>query len=212
MRRFESTPKPREEWVAVPVPDSGVPREWVDAAREAIKENRRPSSAGHRFWELSGGILRCGGCGYAMMTNSISSYGSKRFNHDYRCPKRLRDREACPQPKNWRADKTDPGVWELVCGLLTNPEQLRADLERMVELERDRLHGAPHHETKVWLEKLIEVDQERRVYHRLAAEGLMSDEELYEALAELLETRETVERELTALRGHQERVEAPKRD
>jgi hypothetical protein len=74
-------------------------------------------------------------------------------------------------------------VWELVCGLLTNPEQLRADLERMVELERDRLHGAPHHETKVWLEKLIEVDQERRGYHRLAAEGLMSDEELYEALA-----------------------------
>ena len=48
----------------------------------------------------------------------------------------------------------------------------------MVELERDRLHGAPHHETKVWLEKLIEVDQERRGYHRLAAEGLMSDEEL----------------------------------
>jgi hypothetical protein len=102
VRRFESTPKPREEWVAVPVPDPGVPREWVDAAREAIKENRRPSSAGHRFWELSGGILRCGGCGYAMMTNSISSHGSKRFNHYYRCPKRLRDREACPQPKNWR--------------------------------------------------------------------------------------------------------------
>jgi site-specific DNA recombinase len=100
VRRFESTPKPREEWVAVPVPDPGVPREWVHAAREAIKENRRPSPAGHRFWELSGGILRCGGCGYAMMTNSISSHGSKRFDHYYRCPKRLRDREACPQPKN----------------------------------------------------------------------------------------------------------------
>jgi hypothetical protein len=59
----------------VPVPDPGVPREWVDAAREAIRENRRPSSAGRRFWELSGGILRCGGCGCAMMTNSISSHG-----------------------------------------------------------------------------------------------------------------------------------------
>lgn len=99
VRRFESTPKPREEWVAVPVPDPGVPREWVDAAREAIKENRRPSSAGHRFGELSGGILRCGGCGYAMMTNSISSYGSKRFNHYYRCPKRLRDRGMLPAEK-----------------------------------------------------------------------------------------------------------------
>lgn len=31
----------REEWIAVPVPDSGVPSEVVDAAREAIKDNRR---------------------------------------------------------------------------------------------------------------------------------------------------------------------------
>jgi hypothetical protein len=28
----------------VPVPDPGVPREWVDAAREAIKGNCRPLS------------------------------------------------------------------------------------------------------------------------------------------------------------------------
>jgi site-specific DNA recombinase len=67
-RRAECVPKPREEWVAVPVPDSGVPREWVDTAREAIRDNRVPSSAGHRFWELSGGILRFGGCGNGMMT------------------------------------------------------------------------------------------------------------------------------------------------
>ena len=49
--------KPRGEWIAVPVPDSGIPREWVDAAREAIRDNRRPSSNGRRFWELSGRIL-----------------------------------------------------------------------------------------------------------------------------------------------------------
>ena len=30
------TPRPRSEWIAMPVPDSGVPKEWVDAAREAI--------------------------------------------------------------------------------------------------------------------------------------------------------------------------------
>jgi hypothetical protein len=184
----------------------------VDAAREAIRDNRRPSSAGHRFWELSGGILRCGGCGYAMMTNSISSHGSKRLNHYYRCPKRLRDRESCPQPRNWRADRTEPAVWELVSGLLTDPEQLRADLERMVELERARLRGDPHQETKAWLEKLAEVDRERHGYHRLAAKGRMTDQELDEALAELDETRDTAERELAAMRGHQERVEALERD
>jgi site-specific DNA recombinase len=25
--------RPRSEWIAVPVPESGIPREWVDAAR-----------------------------------------------------------------------------------------------------------------------------------------------------------------------------------
>ncbi|HLM77048.1 MAG TPA: recombinase family protein [Rubrobacteraceae bacterium] len=41
--------KPRNEWIAVPVPDAGIPRESVDAAREAIANNPRLSSAGHRF-------------------------------------------------------------------------------------------------------------------------------------------------------------------
>jgi len=59
-RRTKTTAKPREQWIAVPVPDCGVPREWVDAAREAIKDNYRPPSANRRFWELSGGLLRCG--------------------------------------------------------------------------------------------------------------------------------------------------------
>jgi site-specific DNA recombinase len=57
-----TTIKPEDEWVAVPVPESGIPREIVDAARMAIKDNRRHSSAGRRFWELSGGIIRCGVC------------------------------------------------------------------------------------------------------------------------------------------------------
>src|SRR4051794_32401973 len=54
-RKSKSVPKPKTEWIGVPVPDSGIPREWVDAAREAIKDNRRTANSGARFWELSGG-------------------------------------------------------------------------------------------------------------------------------------------------------------
>jgi hypothetical protein len=136
----------------------------------------------------------------------------KRLNHYYRCAKRLRDKAACPQPRNWRADRTEPRVWELVSGLMTDPEQLRADLERMIELERDRLRGDPSRETKAWLEKLAEVDRERRGYQRLAATGRMAEKELDEALAELDETRKTAERELSTLRGHQERLGELERD
>jgi hypothetical protein len=49
-----STPRPREEWVAVPVPDSGIPRETVEAARHVVAKNVACSSNGDRCWELSG--------------------------------------------------------------------------------------------------------------------------------------------------------------
>ena len=42
---------------------------------------------------------------------------------------------------------------------------------------------------------------EWRGYHRLAAKGHMTDEELVAALVELDETRETAERELEAVRA-----------
>jgi hypothetical protein len=63
--------KPKEEWIAVPIPDSGIPREWIDAAREAIKNNRfATSAAGGRYWELSGGVFRRGGCERSMSPDS----------------------------------------------------------------------------------------------------------------------------------------------
>jgi len=65
-RRYRKTyrwhRKPKEEWIAVPVPDSGIPRELVDAARAVVKSNRKPARAGRRFWELTGGVASCGGC------------------------------------------------------------------------------------------------------------------------------------------------------
>ena len=41
--KIKTTARPRKEWIAVPVPDSGIPREVVEAAREAIADNRRTS-------------------------------------------------------------------------------------------------------------------------------------------------------------------------
>jgi hypothetical protein len=57
---------PREEWIGVPVPDPGIPQEWVLAARKIIEKNEKATNCGRRFWELTGGILRCAACGGAM--------------------------------------------------------------------------------------------------------------------------------------------------
>jgi hypothetical protein len=64
----------------------------------------------------------------------------------------------------------------------------------------------------VWLDKLAGIDQERRGYLKLAATGRMSDEDLDEALAEVEEARNAVQRELEALKHRWERIEQLKRD
>jgi hypothetical protein len=87
-----------------------------------------------------------------------------------------------------------------------------SDLDAMIEEERKRMRGDPDQEAKVWLEKLTEVDQERRAYQRLAAKGRMTNDELDGELAELAETRKIAERELEALRSRRERIEDMERD
>lgn len=43
----------REKWIAVPIPSADIPREVVDAARERVKNNKRPARISERvFWEL----------------------------------------------------------------------------------------------------------------------------------------------------------------
>ena len=65
----------------------------------------------------------------------------------------------------------------------------RSDLDAaMIDEERKGMRGDPDQEAKVWLEKLTEVDQERRAYQRLAAKGRMTDNGLDGELAELAET------------------------
>jgi len=206
--------KPRSEWVAVPVPESGIPREWVDAAREAIKDNQRQSSNGGRFWELSGGVLYCAECGCRMTTRATLDSRNGRSYCYYRCPKRGRHgvQKVCINGKTHRAAEAEAAVWGLVSGLLKDPERLRAGLDEMIEQERAGMRGDPDQEAAAWLERFSEVEQERRSYLRFAAKGHMTDEELDEALAELEETRITAEEELAAIRGRKEILEELERD
>jgi hypothetical protein len=95
-------------------------------------------------------------------------------------------------------------VWDYVSSVMKDPETLRADLDRMIEIERRGMRGDPGNEAKLWAEKLAEVDQKRSRYQEMAAGDLISFDELRARLTELQETRETAERELAALRSRQE--------
>jgi site-specific DNA recombinase len=214
-RRYTSYAKPKEEWIAVPVPESGVPREVVDAAREHIKDNRRPSSAGHRFWELSGGIGRCAFCNRVLRSRTRNKKkGGRRYQYFYyRCSGFDKHGSAgCENSRHASATKMEGQVWDFVRGALLDPAELCSDLDRAIELERDGRRGDPEAEARRWLDKLSEVDEERRGFLRLAAKGRIADDELDEELAQLDETRKVAEQELEALRRHSERVESMERD
>ena len=204
-KKKAATDRPRNEWIAVPVPDAGISRELVDAAKRAIRDNSKPSSAGRRAWELSGGILYCGSSGRQMVPHSSKSGG--RYLYYYRCRRRWHQgRDACQNSRLRRVEDLEAPVWEMVSGLLKDPDQLRADLDTMIELERRSMRGDPNREQETWLNTLAEVDRKRARYQEMAADDLITFDELKSKLADLDDTRSVAERELEALRAHRERV------
>jgi site-specific DNA recombinase len=173
--RWRSTRKtnPRNQWIAIPVPNAGIPRDIWDAAREIVRQNRSPSKTRLReFWELSGGILYCGGCGKRM--RPLASMTNGRLYAYYRCARKLRDGVgSCPVEYDWRAEKVEEAVWELISELMYDPQRLRNGLEQMIERERETMRGDPESETQSWLNKLAEIDRQRARAQDLAIEGLL---------------------------------------
>jgi site-specific DNA recombinase len=160
-KRRKVTQRPREEWIAVPVPDSGIPREWVAAAREIVEGNRSSPSTNRRFWELSGGLLRCAHCGGKMRPQtSLGRRDPEARYFYYRCGTHW-DNGSCTHKKVHRAVDTERRLWAFVRDLFGDPERLRADLERMIEMERAGTHADPDREAKRWRNKLAEADRKR---------------------------------------------------
>ena len=212
-RQVRTRERPAEERLHVPVPHAGIPRELVDAARDAIKDNRRPSKAGRRFWELSGGILRCGVCGHGMATHSVRARPGARFHYYYHCRNHHHHGDAaCAHKRSHRAADVEGAVWDLVAGLLRNTERLRVGLDAMIEAERAGRRGDPGADAAAWAERIAALDRKRARLQDMAAEGHLTFEELGAKLRETNEARRTAERELAEVEGRRDRIEQLERD
>ena len=211
--RSKTVPRPRSEWIAVRVPDSSVPPELVEMARNAIKDNRSPSSAGRRIFDLSGGVLHCAACGRRMGGTSVLDPKTDRRYFYYVCSRLRGDTRGCKTKiRSVRADVLEPRIWEFVSGLILEPGRLRRGLEAMIEEEERGSRGDSGREARLWHEKLQEAERMRGGYQDLAAKGLLTYEELGEKPAALEETRSVARRELESLKGRSERLENLKRD
>jgi hypothetical protein len=206
--RYTTKVRPVEERIGVPVPDSGIPREWVDAARLNLSKNRRAANAGRRFWDLSAGIVRCAGCGRAMSPRTAG----KRYFY-YACaagPNRTHP--GCDAKKFHPAARLEELVWESVSAILSDPENLRSGLNEMIGRERSRSAGDTQKETAALKRRLGQIKDRRARYQEMAAAKLMDFDELRERLAESDEARRDLERALGAARHRADQLERLERD
>jgi len=187
----------------------------MDRGTLLLPHNAVPPRKGRRFYEIPSGVVRCGGCANAM-SQHITMANGKVYAY-YKCARLVQHgKDGCSPERrlrtNHRAEEIERKVWSTLADLMKDPEQLRGDIDRMIELEKNSSHGDPKYEEKVWLDKLAEVNQMRRGYQEQAAKGHMTFDELGAALSALQETRKSTERELRSVKSRLERVEQLERD
>jgi site-specific DNA recombinase len=125
-RHRSNSLKDRSEWIAVPVPDAGIPLEVVEAARRTVREYKTGSKAAGRFWELSGAIARCSECGRAMVSRPVKyklKSGGKSVIDYYRCSKAYGYSGRCEHSKVYRTEDLEGRVWDSCspsCATLTD--------------------------------------------------------------------------------------------
>jgi site-specific DNA recombinase len=206
-RRKNASDKPREirdDRIPIPIPDSGIPREWVDSARRYFETYRGwRDKAGGRFYELRG-FVYCGACGRKMTSAHNNGYFyyscQARRNHGYR---------ACPDSKNFRADGKTGLEWEIardVGEFLRDSSRVVAELDAAIAAETAATRN-PHTEAATWVKVIQDCDRQRSGYQDLAAAGLMTLDELAAKLRVIDERKSAAERQLKDARDGTDRVE-----
>jgi hypothetical protein len=161
-------------------------------------------------WELSGGLLRCGCCGWRMRT-CVTRRSKKQYFY-YACANRREGREACPNRRSYRARSLESAVWRVVRNLLADADKVSGGFDAMIRQAHKGERGNPGVEARAWLERLAEADRTRSNYQEMAAKGLMTFDELGARLEELENARRIALQGLETIRDRREGVAQLERD
>ena len=95
---------------------------------------------------------------------------------------------------------------------MKDPKRLREGLEELIEREREEVRADPDREAKAWASKLAAAVDKRSRLQDMAAEGLITFDELGAKLEALEEERERARRQLEGLENHRARLRDLERD
>jgi len=193
----------REDRIPIPIPHFGIPREWVDATRKYFETYRGwRDKPGRRFYELRG-FIYCGECGRKM----TSYQNSSRRYHYYQCQaRRNHGRRACPDSFNLNAGRAEKKIARDVSHLLQDSDRVMADLDAAIKRETAHITNT-HMEVTTWLKIIEDCHRKRSGYQDLAADGLMTREELAEKLRVLDKNKADAQRQVENARDGQAHIE-----
>ncbi len=203
--------KPREQWIAIPVPAIIDAQIWDRAqsqlARNAVLSFRNNSK--HSY--LLRCLLTCESCGLAMFGRTYGVTTGQPERRYYRCHGKdciLTARPtACPS-RSVSAEPIETAVWNHVAGLLADPEQLLAQFDHLAATAeagtaRDQ---AAEQQLRARVDRVTRAD--KRLLDAYQA-GAVSLAELSERRQHLAEERQALERQQEErVRLRQQRLQA----
>lgn len=198
-KKLQITKMDSAEHVAIPVPDSGIPPEWVRSAREKISGRTRPTpnASARRAWSLRGRI-RCA-CGYKML-----AWGNNKGHLYYVCGEHRRW-YSCEHYKYHPAAATEKRVEEFVIGLLRNPDTLREQVKEQAATERRDLERGDR-SARYATERLAKLEVMEDGFLDQQAEGVITMDRLREKLAGIAEEKATLEQKVAGLGDRERRL------
>ncbi len=138
-RAVKTVDRPREQWIAIPVP-AIISTQTFERTAARLADNKRfaPRNANKKVPWLLQGLAACSACGYGYYRTSTTTSAGKKIYY-YRClgsdDYRYAGGRVCVN-KPVRADLLDAVVWEHITALISDPRLVRAEIDKRLQQAR----------------------------------------------------------------------------
>jgi len=199
--------RPREEWIAIQVPQI-IDRELWEKAQVKLEKNKRSSKRNNKKNKyMLRGLVICGECG-SMVTGSVSN--TKTY---YSCGAK-RNKNITTKPhddKNVtvRHEKLDTLVWQELTAMLDDPERLEGCIVSTIDRRQSKSNLPNVNLDKLEKELQKLAVQEQRILDAYREEIITLDE-LRDQKAKITEQIKLVEARKKAILTQQNHVKQPK--
>ena len=190
----KQVPRPREEWVEVPVPVI-ISSEDFQKVQKRLMQNIEQAKRNTKKEYLMARRLRCAKCGYTFVGMT------RREKHRYyRCNGAWRTPKVCDTP-HYRVDDVDNTIWGWLEHMLLDPKNLAEGLQSMRE-ETIRSNQTLIDRLEIIEKRIVETEQQLGKLLDLYISDSFPKEMLQERKARLEETLAKLRSEQGDISGH----------